>query len=501
MTQISTAVNSFVGAVEEEKMVWGAIVEVEEVKDEGEADGFVTTRAQKKSSEGERKDNGKRTNSDRSGEVERKMIEPAYRFESKIADPEAAQQMLKRILDVEVPNIKVRDLLSLSGDLRKHMVENTRTQKAPVASSALITTPDTVEFSTPLREVEVTIMGKQKEYGLLDEGSEITANGEKEAMLGCVEYLELEVGGVKTYAHAFVVPRAPYRLLLGRPWQKGVKLGKVEREDGSMEVVITDPGEEKKVVVLTRERKPGKMKAGLAVLGGMTWGGKRLEMEGGENSLTETILGDTFMYDMEAQCLAYKKVANKVRPVPGTMPSDIRIIRKFPEDPLETLPKISPFPPKFSPGLRLTQERMDQLGLFSSEFLWEEEKKLVARVLLMNEKGLAWDETEKGRFRDEYFSPVKIPVQEHVPWTRKSLPIPPGIREKVIDLVRKKVESGVYEPSYSSYRHQWFTVAKKDGNVRIVHNLTPLNAVTIRDSQEPPLVYLYAEQCAARAIC
>ncbi|XP_006455814.1 hypothetical protein AGABI2DRAFT_76941, partial [Agaricus bisporus var. bisporus H97] len=121
-------------------------------------------------------------------------------------------------------------------------------------------------------------MGKQKEYGLLDEGSEIvilredlrqelgaelnkerrmmmqTANGEKEAMLGCVEYLELEVGGVKTYAHAFVVPRAPYRLLLGRPWQKGVKLGKVEREDGSMEVVITDPGEEKKVVVLTRER-------------------------------------------------------------------------------------------------------------------------------------------------------------------------------------------------------------------------------------------------------
>lgn len=35
---------------------------------------------------------------------------------------------------------------------------------------------------------------------------------------------------------------------------------------------------------------------------------------------------------------------------------------------------------------------------------------------------------------------------------------------------------------------------------RIVHNLTPLNAVTIRDSQEPPLIYLYAEQCAARSI-
>ena len=70
-----------------------------------------------------------------------------------------------------------------------------------------------------------------------------TANGGKEEMQGCMEYLELEVGGVKTYAHAFVVQSAPYRLLLGRPWQKGVKLGKIEQADGSMEVEISDPGE------------------------------------------------------------------------------------------------------------------------------------------------------------------------------------------------------------------------------------------------------------------
>jgi len=55
-----------------------------------------------------------------------------------------------------------------------------------------------------------------------------TANGEKERMLGCVEYVELEVGGVKTYTHAFVVQLAPYQLLLRRPWQKEVKLGKSE---------------------------------------------------------------------------------------------------------------------------------------------------------------------------------------------------------------------------------------------------------------------------------
>ncbi len=31
-------------------------------------------------------------------------------------------------------------------------------------------------------------------------------------------------------------------------------------------------------------------------------------------------------------------------------------------------------------------------------------------------------EEEKGRFRDDYFSPVKIPVIEHVPWTDRLYP-------------------------------------------------------------------------------
>jgi len=84
-------------------------------------------------------------------------------------------------------------------------------------------------------------MGQHRELGLLDEGSEIVivledlcdelglevnrkqrltiqiANRGKKEMQGCVKYLELEVGGVKTYAHTFVVQLALYWLLLGRP--------------------------------------------------------------------------------------------------------------------------------------------------------------------------------------------------------------------------------------------------------------------------------------------
>ena len=72
------------------------------------------------------------------------------------------------------------------------------------------------------------------------------ANGGKEEMQGCIEYLELEMGGVKTYMHAFVVQIVPYQLLLGRLWQKGVKLGKIEQVDRSMEVEISDSGGEGK---------------------------------------------------------------------------------------------------------------------------------------------------------------------------------------------------------------------------------------------------------------
>ncbi|KAG2072450.1 hypothetical protein BDR04DRAFT_971323, partial [Suillus decipiens] len=122
---------------------------------------------------------------------------------------------------------------------------------------------------------------------------------------------------------------------------------------------------------------------------------------------------------------SYKKVANKVKPVATTMPAHARIIRQFPEDPLFSLPSLSTTPPEFLPGTRLTQERMDELGIFQNSFLWPEEWKLTVQILTNNEPALAWDESEKGRFRDDYFPPIIIPTIEHVPWAHCQPPIPP----------------------------------------------------------------------------
>ena len=223
------------------------------------------------------------------------------------------------------------------------------------------------------------------------------------------------------------------------------------------------------------------------------------------SSLTLSLLADyqlrqTFEFDPIRHVLAYKKVANRVKPVATTMPQHARIIRKIPEDPILTIPHLSHHPPTFVPGQRLSQEWIDKLGIFKNEFLWPEEQKLVGQVLLNNETGLTWDETEKGRFRDDYFPPVVIPTIEHTPWVHRQPPIPPGIRDEVIRLIKSKIVSGVYEPSNSSYQSRWFYVAKKNGSVRIVHDLQPLNAVTIKDAATLPYVEHFAEQCAGRSI-
>ncbi|THH10411.1 hypothetical protein EW146_g8384 [Bondarzewia mesenterica] len=75
------------------------------------------------------------------------------------------------------------------------------------------------------------------------------------------------------------------------------------------------------------------------------------------------------------------------------------------------------------------------------------------------------------------------------------MPIPPGIYNKVCDVIRTKIAAGVYEPSNSSYHSQWFIVIKKDGSsLHLVHSLKLLNTITIQHSGIPSYTDQIAEQ-------
>lgn len=194
----------------------------------------------------------------------------------------------------------------------------------------------------------------------------------------------------------------------------------------------------------------------------------------------------------------YKPVAQQVKPVPGLFPEGARVTRQFPEDPLDSLPLLTCHPPEFIPTKKLTIERIEGMKLNQDGFLWSEEEKLFQHIFQINEDVLAFTEADRGSFREDYFSPYIIPTIPHIPWMEKNIPVPPGIREEVINLLREKLEAGVYERCQSSYRSRWFCVLKKNGKLRLVHDLQKLNGITIREAGLPPILDDFVEPFAGR---
>lgn len=196
----------------------------------------------------------------------------------------------------------------------------------------------------------------------------------------------------------------------------------------------------------------------------------------------------------------YKPVALKVKPVIGELPDKYRIIRNIIGDPLAALPILDPHPIPFRPCGRYTQERKEIINKNNAGFLLEEERALLHHFMMLHQDAFAWNDSERGHFREDFFPPIDIPVVAHVPWVQRNIPIPPGLFDEICKLVQRKIDAGVFEPSNSSYRTRWFTVVKKDGtSLRIVQSLEPLNAVTIQHSGVPPYTEQLVEHFAARA--
>ena len=167
----------------------------------------------------------------------------------------------------------------------------------------------------------------------------------------------------------------------------------------------------------------------------------------------------------------------------------------MPADPLVGLKPLPPYLPEFTPGTRFTQERADALDLNPTNWLWPDELKLVYWLAWEHESAFAWIPAER------YFPPVKIPTVPHAPWAMRNIPVPPAMWADTIQIIKDRIASGVYEPSTAAYRSCWFCVLKQDGkSLCLIHDLQPLNTVTIRDSSTPPFIEHFAESFAGYAV-
>jgi hypothetical protein len=196
----------------------------------------------------------------------------------------------------------------------------------------------------------------------------------------------------------------------------------------------------------------------------------------------------------------YRKAEDRIQPIVTQLPEEFCIVRNIIGDPLENMLVLPTHPPDFFPGLQYMQEWYEKLQLNPDSFLWPEEEKLAHHLVKKQEECLSWIEEEKGEFRQDFFPPVHILMVPHTPWVYKNIPIPPGLHNELVKIIRDKIVSGAYEPSNTAYHSRWFCVIKWDGSsLRVIHNLRPFNAVTIGDASVPPIMEQLVELFGAHA--
>ena len=108
----------------------------------------------------------------------------------------------------------------------------------------------------------------------------------------------------------------------------------------------------------------------------------------------------------------------------GTLPEQFRIERKITGNPLADMPELKPKPPDFELKGRYTAERMEAMDkVHQGDFLWPEERKLVHHLISEQNEAFAWDDSERGRFCEDMFPPIEMPVVKHIPWALKNIPM------------------------------------------------------------------------------
>jgi len=422
---------------------------------------------------------------------------PQYRYQSNAEDQQLTNQLLNWLLEGKLEQTTPAHILAASAPIRKDLAERLRTRRVEAGAFTLpsdiqpaeLTTFPEPEYSLPLREVDVLVNDQTIVSGVVDPGSQIVAirkdlandiaapintaihikmegaNSTVNSTLGCIEYLTLQIGDIPFKIHAHVIKHAPFQLLLGCPVQCILLSSLEEHPDRHVNIIARDPRDHSRRVVIPSCEHC--MHVGFVRTLVYLAIPPPPRMKTLERYIANTMKPDS-LQDPLVSAFAYKKAAKKVHPVAATLPKDFRIIQRCPEDLLLSLPSLTTHPPPFTPGPRLTLECLNDLKINKYNFLWPKEVKLAQHVLKLNEKALAWTEAKRGRFRDDYFSPVKIPTIAHTPWVHKNIPIPTGILDKVIDILKQKITSGVYKPSDASYRSQWFCIKKKNGSLLVL---------------------------------
>jgi RNase H-like domain found in reverse transcriptase/Integrase zinc binding domain len=146
-------------------------------------------------------------------------------------------------------------------------------------------------------------------------------------------------------------------------------------------------------------------------------------------------------------------------------------------------------------GSRLTPARLAGMKI-GVGFLSEPERKLFIDILYEFEGAIAFEDSEMGLVKPEIEPPVVIHTVPHEPWQQNNIRLPKATQDAATAIVKEKQKLGILEHSQGPYRSRYFLVSKKTGQWRLINDVQPLNAITIKESGMPPSVDEFSEDFA-----
>ncbi len=295
---------------------------------------------------------------------------PQYRYQSTAEDQRLISELESWFIEGKLTPAHI---LAASPIIQKGLVKKLRVRRVETSSyeeatdialtdtthqSAQPTSPREPAYSLPLREIDIQIGGKIVEAGVIDPGSQIIvmrvdlarevgatinakhqlhmegANGATNWTLECAEYLPMSAGNISFVVHAHVVERAPFRLLLGRPFQHALLCRIEDLPSGDVEVSVRDPADPfRRITIPSRPRKVQVASVGILALACQPPSLSQLpslSLSPSQSSLTSPswpmskssspLLSASQLSGDTTSVQAYKKVAKKVRPVPASLP-------------------------------------------------------------------------------------------------------------------------------------------------------------------------------------
>ena len=188
----------------------------------------------------------------------------------------------------------------------------------------------------------------------------------------------------------------------------------------------------------------------------------------------------------------YKTLAKEVKPIAVPLPGDSdKILERVSRE------RILRNPLKI--GQSFTEETLAELQI-GKDFLSKAEIVCFKEMIAKHGKAFAFQPSEIGCVDPSIVTPMVIFTVPHLPWNLRPIPVPRAHLSKLIDLLNEKIRMGILEPSSAPYSNRWFTVPKKNGSLRFIQDLQPINKVTIRNLGTGPVVDEFAEAFAGRSI-